>query len=58
MSFWEKYRKVILFALGCLMILVGVVALIASYRTATPKVDTLADADQDLIDEPVTHITE
>ena len=58
MNFWEKYRKVILFALGCLMILAGVVALIASYRAASPKADALADVDQDLIDEPVTQITE
>lgn len=58
MSFLEKHRKVILFALGCLMILAGVAALIASYRTVAPKADALTDVDQDLIDEPVTQIME
>ncbi len=57
MSFWEKYRKVFLFALGCLMILTGVVALVASYRVAVPTVNA-PDVDQGLIDEPTKQTNE
>jgi PBP1b-binding outer membrane lipoprotein LpoB len=52
MKFWYKYKKAILFVLGCAMILAGCVALIASYRVAVPAVDAPGNDDQDLIDEP------
>ncbi len=50
MEFWYKYKKAILFVLGCVMILAGFVALIASYRVAVPAVDAPGNDDQDLID--------
>ena len=52
MKFLVKYKKLILFVLGCVMILAGIVALVASHRVAVPVVDAPSDVDQDLIEDP------
>ncbi len=52
MNFWGKYKKMILFVLGCVMILAGIVSLVASHRVAVPTVSAPGSDDHDLIDRP------